>query len=488
MAVHATRVDPPGSPGECPRAGPGLDGAHGRYYGPLPVMAAQGVGPRARTPGPRSTRLCALLGALSCLLTAAIVSFGSPQGLSAGASVTADRSRIGTLQQRIAAQGSRIEQLVVRYDQAQAREAAIQGRLSTIRGRLVTDRRAGAVAGAQLRRVAVDAYVSGGSLGSAQVLLTARGPSPDVVAVYVDVAGSRLDTAITTVQVDQVRTRVAEISLAKEQANAEATLRRLTPDRLSAEAAVAADDAMLRRVTGNLHGLLAAAARRRAAAQRATEQLIAARARAEAAVTAQGPPPTPPSAPVAAPGQSGAGQQPPAQSSTAQPSPAQSAPAGGYEDPFRAVGALTSERIDQGVDYSGFGPLYAVGDGVVLTTVNGGWPGGTFISYRLTSGPAAGLVVYAAEDIDPLVQPGQSVTAGTVLGAMYEGPDGVETGWADPAAAGLTMASAAGQFSGGNTTAFGANFSQFLGALGAPGGIPQNDPPSGTLPGGWPGW
>jgi hypothetical protein len=125
---------------------------------------------------------------------------------------------------------------------------------------------------------------------------------------------------------------------------------------------------------------------------------------------------------------------------------------------------------------------------VVLSTVNGGWPGGTFIAYRLTDGPANGLVVYAAEDIDPLVAVGQSVAAATVLGTMYEGPDGIETGWADPSGDGLTMAADAGQFSGSNSTAFGANFSELLTAVGAPPGILQNNPPTGTLPADWPTW
>ena len=93
--------------------------------------------------------------------------------------------------------------------------------------------------------------------------------------------------------------------------------------------------------------------------------------------------------------------------------------------------ARSPERIDQGVDYSGFGPIYAIGDGVVLSTVGGGWPGGTFIAYQLTDGPASGLVVYAAEDIEPSVQVGATVNSGTVLGQMYAGPDGIETGWAD---------------------------------------------------------
>ena len=150
--------------------------------------------------------------------------------------------------------------------------------------------------------------------------------------------------------------------------------------------------------------------------------------------------------------------------------------------------ALSSERIDQGVDYRGFGPIYAIGDGVVLSTVNGGWPGGTFIAYRLTNGPANGLVVYAAEDIQPSVQIGQSVTSNTVLGQVYAGPTGIETGWADPSASGDTMARTYGQYHGGNSTAFGYNFSRLLQSLGAPGGVLQTNPPTGSLPSGWPSW
>ena len=149
--------------------------------------------------------------------------------------------------------------------------------------------------------------------------------------------------------------------------------------------------------------------------------------------------------------------------------------------------ALTSDRIDQGVDYSGFGPIYAIGEGVVLSTVGSGWPGGTFIAYRLTDGPARGLVVYAAEDIEPSVQVGDTVTADTVLGHVYAGPDGIETGWADGSSLPDTMARTYGQFDGSNATAFGSNFSQLLQSVGAPGGI-ETGPASGTLPPSWPRW
>jgi hypothetical protein len=144
-------------------------------------------------------------------------------------------------------------------------------------------------------------------------------------------------------------------------------------------------------------------------------------------------------------------------------------------------------RFDQGVDYQGFGKIYAVGDGVVLSTIGSGWPGGTFIAYRLTDGPARGLVVYAAEDIEPNVQVGEAVTSTTVLGHVYAGPDGIETGWADGSALPNTMARTYGQYNGENSTAFGYNFSQLLQSLGAPAGVPTS-PPSGALPASWPRW
>jgi hypothetical protein len=80
------------------------------------------------------------------------------------------------------------------------------------------------------------------------------------------------------------------------------------------------------------------------------------------------------------------------------------------------------------------------------------------------------------------------VTANTVLGLMYLGPDGIETGWGDPNIVGNALAGDERQFDGENTTAYGANFSQLLVSLGAPPGVPQNKPPTGKLPHNWPHW
>ena len=86
-----------------------------------------------------------------------------------------------------------------------------------------------------------------------------------------------------------------------------------------------------------------------------------------------------------------------------------------YLNPLRNVSGLVPERIDQGVDFSGSGPVYALGNAVVLAAngADGGWPGGGWITYQLTDGPDAGLVVYLAEDVTPTVVTGQHVSPST---------------------------------------------------------------------------
>ncbi len=85
----------------------------------------------------------------------------------------------------------------------------------------------------------------------------------------------------------------------------------------------------------------------------------------------------------------------------------------GYRNPLRGVSGLIPERIDEGVDFGGSGPVYALGDAVITNATgnSAGWPGGGWITYQLTDGPDAGLMVYVAEDVTPAVQVGQHVSA-----------------------------------------------------------------------------
>ena len=162
-----------------------------------------------------------------------------------------------------------------------------------------------------------------------------------------------------------------------------------------------------------------------------------------------------------------------------------------YANPLRSVSGLVPERIDQGVDFSGAGPVYPLGDAVITNAQgdNYGWPGGGWITYQLTDGPAAGLTVYVAENVTPTVSVGQHVTSSTVIANMYEGGDGIETGWS--MASGFTAESQlaeAGGISGAGPfpTDVGVNFDELLQALGVPAANNRYDYPYGILPSSYP--
>lgn len=144
-----------------------------------------------------------------------------------------------------------------------------------------------------------------------------------------------------------------------------------------------------------------------------------------------------------------------------------------YLNPLRAIAGLLPERVDMGVDFGGAGPIYAIGDAVITSATGSspGWPGGGWITYQLTEGPAAGLQVYVAEDVTPTVQVGDHVSSSTIVAQMYNGGAGIETGWAMPdgssAESQLPVAGGIGG-AGPFPTAVGVNFDNLLIALGVP--------------------
>jgi murein DD-endopeptidase MepM/ murein hydrolase activator NlpD len=393
----------------------------------------------------------------AAVLAACTLALGGAEPVAAD--VGSDQAQIAALQQKIAADGAQVQQLVASADRAETQLRALQAQVATGQAALAADRQQLAKAQAHLRSIALESYMAIGDGGTALSLFTSDTTTLSAAAEYTRLAGDRLNAAIDAVNSALRRTQTAGAQLQSAQAQAQATVIQLTADRQAAQATLDRDGALLSGVKGDLQALLAAAAARQAAAQRAEEAALAAAAAAKGR---------------------GSGSQPTPPPVTITPTP------GTYVNPLRDVRGLNPERIDQGVDYSGFGPIYAVGDGVVEATANAGWPGGTFICYKLTDGRANGLAVFAAEDINPVVKVGQTVTAATVLGTVYEGPSGIETGWADPACNGDAMAS--GVYVEGRSTSYGLNFSQLLGSLGAPPGVLQNDPPDGTLPPNWPTW
>jgi murein DD-endopeptidase MepM/ murein hydrolase activator NlpD len=400
---------------------------------------------RRRSFAPR--RLAAVVAAMVCT---GLVSVQAAHG-----SVASDQAQIVVIQRRIAAQGELVRSLVVRENTTQSQVDSFKRQIVADEQRVGTDQRHEAAARLALRQLAVGAYMTDGGINSPAFDLFSDSQSITSsfeLYTYAGSVGDQISKALAALQAARETTErdVNNLHAAKDAASH--ALDQLRTENGAVTSAIATEQRTLTSVKQDLRKRLQAA---RATAQLATELALA----KYPWPTKDGPlPPIPPPTP------------------------------GSYANPVRAIRQLTAERIDMGVDYSGYGPIYAIGDGIVLTTTVPGWPGGTMIVYQLTDGPANGLVVYAAEDIAPAVQVGDTVTATTVLGLMYLGPDGIETGWGDPAIIGNTLAGDIHEFNGANTTACGANFSEFLHGLGAPPGVAQNQPPTGTLPRNWPQW
>jgi len=200
-----------------------------------------------------------------------------------------------------------------------------------------------------------------------------------------------------------------------------------------------------------------------------------------------------PSKPVSSPAR-------PSQQPQARPSPRHahrakvSLSAFGYVNPLRGIKNLAPQRIDMGVDFGGSGPIYALGPAVITNAIGNspGWPGGGWITYRLTSGRGKGLMVYLAEDVTPTVKAGQVVNSSTVIAQMHDTGAGIETGWAMPdGSSAESQLPVAGGISGGGPfpVMVGLNFEELLQALGVPPSpFDRNVPGNGVLPAGYPTW
>jgi 3D (Asp-Asp-Asp) domain-containing protein len=162
-----------------------------------------------------------------------------------------------------------------------------------------------------------------------------------------------------------------------------------------------------------------------------------------------------------------------------------SLPPGVYANPFRTSTGIHRARIDMGVDYTGSGPIVALGDATVTYAQpsNAGWGpyscsgghGGAVV-YQLADGPDRGRYVYLAEGIIPTATDGQQVRAGEQV-ATFTGC--IEIGWAsgnaDQPMAEVTVpeqACTSGD-AGCRSTWCGNNMSQLIETLGGPAGIPQ---------------
>jgi murein DD-endopeptidase MepM/ murein hydrolase activator NlpD len=134
-----------------------------------------------------------------------------------------------------------------------------------------------------------------------------------------------------------------------------------------------------------------------------------------------------------------------------------------YVSPFLSA---TTGRIDQGVDFTGTGPIAAVGDAEILSTGAPGWPEGGGVLYKLLSGARAGQIIFVYEGVQATVHAGQHVSAGDQIATFVPGGS-IEMGFAD--AAGVPLSHA--EYSEGVETQWGREMASFLNSIGGASGL-----------------
>jgi hypothetical protein len=175
---------------------------------------------------------------------------------------------------------------------------------------------------------------------------------------------------------------------------------------------------------------------------------------------------------------------------------------GAYVNPLRAVANLKASRIDMGVDYSGYGPILALGKAKVvlasdrLAGPESCWgktcvpPPGDMIVYRLLDGRFAGKYVYVVENITIKVKAGQMVSAGQRIAILHDASPNLEIGWASGRGVQTLAAARRHQCActdpGGWSSIEGRNFNALLAWLGAPSGYVTTAPSGQRMPRGWP--
>jgi hypothetical protein len=161
-----------------------------------------------------------------------------------------------------------------------------------------------------------------------------------------------------------------------------------------------------------------------------------------------------------------------------------------YCDPYRDCTDLSPLGVDAGLDYGTSHHIYAVGPGTVTyLSTSTGWPGGTFIAYKLSAGPAKGKLIYLAENITPAagLAVGKFVYNGTVIGTETNAYPYSESGWGADNGTDEDLAAYYGGFNPQiGSTRLGINYNQLLSQLGTHPTDVVFGTPSGSMPLGWP--
>jgi cell wall-associated NlpC family hydrolase len=223
-----------------------------------------------------------------------LVTLASPR---AGASsLTSAQAEATSINAQLAADAQKVDALSQAYDTAQQTVQQVNASLVKTKAAIGHDQRKVGVDRRNLRKVAINAYVSDGDDTGLSSMFSGTGEKQVVTNEYRSVVSSNISGAVDTLNLAEGRLTVEQGRLQASQAQANAALAQAASSRQQAEATVAAQEATLAEVKGKIATLV----RQQQQAEQAAQ--FAAFKKRVAATTAPAHSPTRiPSAPAAPP-------------------------------------------------------------------------------------------------------------------------------------------------------------------------------------------
>jgi cell wall-associated NlpC family hydrolase len=203
------------------------------------------------------------------------------------------RAEADQLAAQIQAQGQQLAALSEQYDQDQIRVQQLDQQAAQTQAQIARTRAQVTAAQDNLRRQAIQQYMSGGNSSGLQQLFAPSGERAAIIQEYQQVANGNISAAIDHFQQVQSVLTAQESQLQTTQTQARATLAAAQTARQGAQAALANQQATLSRVKGQIATLVAQQQAAEAAAQAAAFQARLAAQRAAANGNLASAPPAP---------------------------------------------------------------------------------------------------------------------------------------------------------------------------------------------------
>ena len=199
------------------------------------------------------TYSAALAGVVVTLLSSALLVASRP---AAGDPLSSARAQASQITAQLQADAARVDVLSQQYEAAQTNVQSLDNQIGQIRSTITADQAQVQTDKTNLRREAVNAYMSSGNDIGIESLFAAGGENAALSSEYRSEASGNISNSIDQLNVAQKALAAQQQQLQAAQAQAQAALNQVAASQQAAEAVVASQEATLSQVKGQIATLV----------------------------------------------------------------------------------------------------------------------------------------------------------------------------------------------------------------------------------------